>query len=58
MTSPLEKIIESKRALRRGLTSRPVGERLKMLDAMLEGEIAIRRDRIDSRRSGGNVPHA
>lgn len=34
MTPSLQKIIESKRALRRELASRPVAEKLRMLDAM------------------------
>jgi hypothetical protein len=42
MTSPLQKIVESKRALRRELASLPVAEKLRMLDAMREREVAIR----------------
>jgi hypothetical protein len=34
--SSLEKIIESKRALRRELAQRPIGEKLRMLDALRE----------------------
>jgi len=49
MTSPLQKILESKRALRRELASRPVAEKLRMLDAMREREIAIRRSSTDSK---------
>jgi len=43
MRLDLEKILESKRALRRDLTSRPVAEKLRMLDALRERELAIRR---------------
>lgn len=42
MTFDLQKILESKRALRRNLAARPIGEKLRMLDAMREREIAIR----------------
>ena len=35
-------ILESKRALRRKLTARPVAEKLRMLDALRERELAIR----------------
>ena len=42
MTSPLQKILESKRALRHELASRPIAEKLRMLDAMREREMAIR----------------
>lgn len=42
MTVSLQKIIESKRALRRELATRPIAEKLRMLDAMRERELAIR----------------
>lgn len=60
MTSPLRAILESKRKLQRELASRPVAEKLRMLEAMRAREIAIRRDRIDlhSRPSVGKAPHA
>jgi hypothetical protein len=38
----LQKILESKRALRRNLAARPVAEKLRMLDALRERELAIR----------------
>jgi hypothetical protein len=38
-----QKILESKRALRRDPASRPVAEKLRMLDALRERELAIRR---------------
>ena len=42
MTFDLQKIIESKRVLRRQLAARPIGEKLRMLDVLREREIAIR----------------
>ncbi len=43
MTASLQKTLESKRALRRELASRPIAEKLRMLDAMRERELAIRK---------------
>jgi hypothetical protein len=50
MTFDLQVILESKRALRRNLAARPIGEKLRMLDALREREreLAIR----------GRAPHA
>lgn len=48
MTFDLQAILESKRALRRNLAARPIGEKLRMLDALRERELAIR----------GRAPHA
>ena len=42
MTFDLQKILESKRALRRKLAGRPVAEKLRMLDSLRERELAIR----------------
>ena len=42
MSFDLQKILESKRALRRDLATRPVAEKLRMLDALRERELAIR----------------
>jgi hypothetical protein len=42
MSYAMQKIIESKLALRRQLAARPVAEKLRMLDAMRERELAIR----------------
>jgi len=58
MMSDLERIIESKRALRRQLASLSIGEKLRMLDVMCECEIAIcraqsashSRDRVNEHR--------
>jgi hypothetical protein len=38
----LKKILESKRALRRGLAARPLAEKLRLLDALRQRELAIR----------------
>jgi hypothetical protein len=42
MTFDLQKILESKRALRRHLAARPIAEKLRVLDALREPELAIR----------------
>jgi hypothetical protein len=42
MSFDLQKILESKRALRRNLAVRPVAEKMRMLDALRERELAIR----------------
>ena len=42
MTFDLQKILKSKRALRCNLAARPIGEKLRMLDALRERELAIR----------------
>ena len=42
MSSDLQKILESKRAFRRELAARPIAEKLRMLDALCERELAIR----------------
>jgi hypothetical protein len=43
-----KKILESKRALRRNLAARPVAEKLRILDALRERELAIRRNAVPS----------
>jgi hypothetical protein len=43
MSFDLHKILESKRPLRRNLAAWPVAEKLRMLDALRERELAIRR---------------
>ena len=52
MSFDLQKILESKRALRRNLAARPVGEKLRMLDALRERELAIRGRAVHSDLSG------
>jgi len=42
MTFDLQRILESKRALRRNLASRPVAEKLAMLDALRDRARTIR----------------
>ncbi|MGA2750349.1 MAG: hypothetical protein ABSG59_16360 [Verrucomicrobiota bacterium] len=42
MSLDLQKILQSKRALRRDLAARPVAEKLRLLDALRERELAIR----------------
>jgi hypothetical protein len=42
MSFDLQKILASKRALRRDLAARPIGEKLRMLEALRDRELAIR----------------
>lgn len=42
MSFDLEKIFAAKRAFHRNLAARPVAEKLRMLDALRERELAIR----------------
>jgi hypothetical protein len=42
MSFDIQKIDASKRALRRDLAARPVAEKLRILDALRERELAIR----------------
>jgi hypothetical protein len=48
MSFDLQKILASKRALRRNLAARPVAEKLRMLDALRERELAIRSSAVHS----------
>lgn len=48
MSIDLQKILESKRALRRDLAARSLAEKLRMLDVLREREIAIRGQAIHS----------
>ena len=52
MSFDLKKVIESKRALRRNLAARPLAEKLRMLDALRERELAIRGRAVHSDPSG------
>jgi hypothetical protein len=68
MTFDLAKILKSKRDYRRQLAARPIAEKLAMLDALRERELAIRqsgqpaarscvpREGPASRRIGGKIP--
>ena len=42
MSFDLEKMLASKRALRRDLAARPIAEKLRMLDALRERTLALR----------------
>lgn len=42
MTFDLQRILQSKRAYRHALATRPIAEKLRMLDALRERELAIR----------------
>ena len=52
MSFDLQKILASKRALRRDLAARPIAEKLRMLDALRERELAIRGRAVHSDSSG------
>ena len=54
MSFDLQKILESKRALRRNLAARPVAEKLRMLDALRERALAIG---IHARPAAANALH-
>jgi hypothetical protein len=43
MSSELEAILESKRKLRRKLAAMPIGDKLRMLDALRERHMEIKR---------------
>lgn len=48
MSFDLEKILESKRAFRRKLAARSVAEKLRILDALRERELVIRKHAVHS----------
>jgi hypothetical protein len=54
MSLDLQKIREGKRALRRSLAARPVAEKLRMLEALRERELAIRGWAVPA---GGSILH-
>ncbi|HET8942799.1 MAG TPA: hypothetical protein VFN13_12520 [Rudaea sp.] len=43
MTTDIARILESKRAHRNALAARPIAEKLRLLDALRERELLIRR---------------
>jgi hypothetical protein len=45
----LERIFESKRAFRKALASRPIVEKLRMLDELRERQLAIRGERNEAK---------
>lgn len=51
MSFDLQRILESKRALRRNLAARPVAEKLRLLDALRERELTIRGRAVHSNSS-------
>ena len=48
MSFDLEKILESKKAMRRRLAALPISEKLRMLDALRERELVIRGGAVQS----------
>jgi hypothetical protein len=42
MTFDIQKILQSKRELRRGLAALPIEEKLRLLDALRERQLALR----------------
>jgi len=54
MTSTLQKVLHSKRAERRELPALPVAEKLRMLDAMRERDVAIREAGAQLRAEGAS----
>jgi hypothetical protein len=48
MSFDLQKMLESKRAYRQQLAARPIGEKLRILDALRERTLAIRGNSRDS----------
>ena len=54
MTSPLDKILDGKRRLRRELSAMPIGEKLRTLDQMRERELTIRKSDCSAERSHTN----
>jgi hypothetical protein len=46
MSLGLQKILESKRAMRLNLAARPIAEKLRLLDVLRERELAIRRNAV------------
>lgn len=51
MTFDLQRVLERKRVYRERLASRPIAEKLRVLDALREREIAIR-GTVSRRRAG------
>jgi hypothetical protein len=49
MSFDLQKMLESKRAYRQQLAARPIGEKLRILDALRERTVAIRGQCRDSK---------
>ena len=58
MTFDLAKILQSKRQFRQQLAARPIAEKLAMLDALRERQLAIRGSAARSDESSGVLPEA
>jgi len=58
MTFDLEKIIESKRAMRSRLAALPIEEKLRMLDLLRERTLAIQEASRESPKAGRPAPNA
>lgn len=56
MTFDMQKIFESKRALRRQLAALPLAEKLKMLDALRERTLTLRGSRAQERDRQSATP--
>jgi len=54
MNPDLQKIFDGKRALRRELAALPVAEKLRMLDALRERELAIRGQTVPAELTTGS----
>lgn len=55
MTFELAKVLQSKREFRERLAARPIAEKLAMLDALRERELAIRRRALKAREVGASA---
>ncbi len=53
-----QKVFESKRALRRSLAARPIAEKLRLLDALRERELALRSGRASTPPQAGVLREA
>ena len=58
MSFDLQKVLESKRAMRRSLVVMPLTEKFRMLDALREREIAIRGSSVHSESAAVREPPA
>jgi hypothetical protein len=54
MNSDLQEIFDGKRSLRRELAALPVAEKLRMLDALRERELAIRGQTVSADKTTGS----
>lgn len=54
MSFDLQKILESKRALRRTLAAKPLGEKMRLLEQLSERAATLKRSREMEKRRHGN----